>query len=64
MKVWVDAYRCRGYGNCIASAPGLLEWDEDLDQAYAIDEEVAAPLENDARAAARACPARAVVVGE
>lgn len=64
MRIWVDPYKCDGYGACVGSAPELLEWADDTDQAYALDEVVPAGMESDARAAARSCPARALFVGD
>ena len=64
MRIWIDPYKCDGYGACFGSAPDLLEFDDDTNQAYALDEEVPAGMESKARAAARSCPVKAVVVAD
>lgn len=64
MKIWIDSYRCVGHAACCEEAPDLLGWDDAANQAVASVEEVPSGQEARARAAAKACPERAVMVSE
>lgn len=64
MKVTIDHERCTGHGRCYALAPDVFE-DDDAGYGSVRDAE---PVDPDrmaaARAAALACPERAIVIDD
>jgi ferredoxin len=61
-KIIVDWDLCDGNGLCAVEAPAVFEMTDD-DDLIVLQEDVAAAEESHARAAARACPKRAIVLG-
>lgn len=61
MRISIDAELCHGHGRCYELAPGLIT-DDERSRGYVPTPEVPAELEDEARAAANACPERAVIV--
>jgi ferredoxin len=64
VKVAIDSGRCTGHGRCYDGAPTLFTDDE---RGYGVvigDGEVAPGDEDAARAVARACPERAVLLAQ
>ncbi len=61
MRISIDAQRCQGHGRCYELAPGLIT-DDERSRGCVTTPEVRAELEDEARAAANACPERAVVI--
>lgn len=64
MKIWVDNYKCAGHAACCDEAPELFDWDDEANQAVASADDVPKEMEAKARAAAKVCPERAVLVSE
>lgn len=62
MKITIDPIKCQGYGTCVDYCPELLELDEWGFAGVLDDGEVPERLEEHARAAARLCPEKAVVL--
>ncbi|MCW2621500.1 MAG: putative ferredoxin [Frankiales bacterium] len=63
MKISIDADKCQGHGRCYELAPNLVE-DDERSRGWVRTPEVPAGLEEEARAAASACPERAVLLAE
>ena len=63
MRVFVDAERCEGHGQCVAAAPELFGFDGD-GATVVLRDPVAADDEDAARAAVRRCPVAALRTGE
>jgi ferredoxin len=63
MKVRIDTSKCTGHAQCAANGPDLFDLDED-GYALALDGDVPAHLEGQARAGADACPERAIEIVE
>lgn len=63
MKVRIDKNLCSGHAQCAANAPDVFDLD-DLGYALALDGEVPAGKEEEARAGAAACPERAITIEE
>lgn len=63
MKIRIDEDRCEGHGRCFEMAPDLLD-EDDRGRGTVRDPDASVPaaLEEQARAAARVCPERAVVL--
>ncbi|MFC9978513.1 ferredoxin [Gordonia sp. NPDC127522] len=61
MDVTVDLDKCAGHARCFATSPELFDLDDD---GYARNAEITVPegAENQARAAAAACPERAIEI--
>jgi ferredoxin len=64
MRLWVDPYRCVGHLICCDEAPDLFEFDEERSLAVAGDEEIPPEMRNQAMAAVRMCPEKAIVTLE
>jgi ferredoxin len=62
MRISIDPERCEGHGRCWENAPRLVEDDEAGRGLVRGDGIVTPELEEQARAAVRACPERAVVL--
>lgn len=59
MRITVDLDRCVGGGQCVLSAPELFDQSDD-DGTAVLLRQPAAGEEDDARQAARVCPASAI----
>ena len=64
MKVSVDQAACVSSGQCVRSAGEVFDQNEDDGVVVLLDEQPAAGLAGKVRAAAAACPARAIQVEE
>jgi ferredoxin len=67
MRVRVDPDRCQGHTLCTIPAPQVFALDEDEGHAHVVEEFVAVvppELEQAVRAAASACPERAIEIFE
>ena len=62
MKVKVDQERCQGHTLCAMKAPQIFELDDIDGHSSATAEDVPAELEQQAIAAVRSCPERAISV--
>ncbi len=65
MKIRIEADLCEGHARCWETAPDLIE-DDDRGRGVIIDPgaDIPAELEEQARAAARVCPERAVILSD
>lgn len=63
MRISIDAQLCQGHGRCYEIAPELVE-DDDRSRGVVIQPEVPTELMDKARAAANACPERAVRISD
>jgi ferredoxin len=59
MKISIDPQRCQGHGRCYELAPALVT-DDERSRGVVITPDVPAEFEEQARAAANACPEHAV----
>jgi len=59
LKVYVDQDLCISCGLCIDTCPDVFSWNDD-GKAQAIDGEVPADVENEAREALENCPSEAI----
>jgi ferredoxin len=64
MRITIDPQRCEGHGRCWDNAPGLVEDDDAGRGVVRGDGIVPAQFEEQARAAARACPEQAVILND
>lgn len=64
MKVSVDQSVCREYANCIVEAPDAFDLDEESGKAVVLLIEPDASQVDEVRAAAAACPVRAITLHE
>ncbi|GGK74281.1 hypothetical protein GCM10012284_05340 [Mangrovihabitans endophyticus] len=60
--VRVDLTRCAGYGNCVDAAPEVFRMSATAEVAEVLRPEPGPDLADSALAAARACPAHAVLL--
>jgi ferredoxin len=65
MKIRIEEDRCEGHGRCWETVPDLIE-DDDRGRGVVSDptSEIPTKLEEQARAAARVCPERAVILSD
>lgn len=61
-KVRVDLELCQGYANCLIEGPALFDISDETDKAVVLNETPGEELRGQAEAAARGCPARAVLI--
>lgn len=61
-KVTFYPDKCQGYANCIIEAPEVFDFDEDENIAVLLQERPSDAVRAHADAAARGCPAHAIVV--
>jgi len=59
LKVYVDQDLCISCGLCIDTCPDVFSWNDD-GKAQAIDTEVPAEVESEAREALENCPSEAI----
>ena len=59
MKAYVDQDLCISCGLCVSTCEEVFHWNDD-DKAEAIDEEVAAGLEDSVKEAIDGCPTEAI----
>lgn len=64
MRVSVDQSVCREYANCIVEAPDVFDLDEESGKVVALVLEPDPSMSDEVRAAASACPVRAITVHE
>jgi ferredoxin len=62
-NVSVSLETCQGYANCLIEAPALFDLDEDTNKAVVVGgDEHDEQFRDQAEAAARGCPARAITI--
>lgn len=61
MRVTVDRTRCQGYGNCVSSAPGVFDLDDD-NLAVVLVEEPSEERRAEVEQAMKLCPVAAITV--
>ena len=64
MKIIVDASRCIAAGQCVLKAPTVFDQDQDEGTVILLTEIPARENQEDARLAARVCPAQAITIVE
>ncbi|HVQ94927.1 MAG TPA: ferredoxin [Mycobacteriales bacterium] len=64
MKVIIDPDKCCGYGECVATAPGLFEIGDDNRAHLLRDGELSGPDAELARDASYSCPVEAIDIAE
>lgn len=64
MKVSVDQSVCQAYANCIVEAPDVFDLDEENGKVVALLVEPDPDQYDQVRAAAAACPVRAITILE
>ncbi|MCY4394880.1 MAG: ferredoxin [Rhodospirillaceae bacterium] len=64
LKVIVDRERCVGSGECVFTAPGIFDQDDDDGIVMLLTDTPEEALWDAARRAARQCPAKAIMVEE
>ena len=64
MKLSIDPWRCQGHQMCIALAPELIGYDNELSHAVPLTEELAHTDVALARRAAGVCPEQAITISE
>jgi ferredoxin len=64
MKVSVDPTVCQAYANCIVEAPDVFDLDEENGKVVALVADTDPGQDELARAAALACPVRAITLHE
>ena len=64
MRVSVDQSICREYANCIIEAPDAFDLDEESGKVLALVTEPEPSQFDEIRAAAAACPVRAITLHE
>jgi ferredoxin len=64
MKILVDQRTCREYANCVIESPDVFDLDEVTGKVVALLDEPDAALHDEVRAAAAACPVRAITLEE
>jgi ferredoxin len=62
IRIAVDVAACQGYACCMMEAPALFDIDDETDKAVVLVAEAGDEATDRARAAERACPARAVSI--
>jgi ferredoxin len=62
MRLRVDSSLCQGHGNCYARFPALFSFDDE-GFGSAIDHDLDAAEEDQARIAVTGCPERAIAIG-
>jgi len=60
----VDPWRCQGHMQCVAAAPDLFDYDDELSHATPLTESVEGAALSLARRAAAACPEHAISLTE
>ena len=60
MRVQIDSEKCQGHGRCYDLAPEVFAPDDDGYVVLLVEGDVPAALEDQARAAVRNCPERAL----
>jgi ferredoxin len=63
VKISIDAIKCQGHGRCYELAPYLVK-DDERSRGVVMTEDVPKEFEDEARAAANACPERAVLLAD
>ncbi len=63
-NIKLDLELCQGYANCLIEAPSLFDIDEETDKAILLNSEPPDDLRQQAEAAQRGCPAKAIWVEE
>ena len=64
LKVIVDRERCVGSGECVFTAPGIFDQDDEDGIVMLLTDTPEEALWDAARRAARQCPAKAIMVEE
>jgi ferredoxin len=64
MKLFIDPWRCQGHQMCIAVAPDLICYDNELSHAVPLNPDLDASSVALARQAAAVCPEQAITVSE
>lgn len=62
LKVTLDLAACQGYACCMMESPTLFDLDEDAGKAILLDENPSDAQRGELESAARACPAKAIIV--
>jgi ferredoxin len=62
IAIKLDIASCQGYACCMMEAPNLFELDDDTSKAVLLHDQIDEAGLARARAAERACPARAITV--
>jgi ferredoxin len=64
VRIIVDASRCIAAGQCVLKAPTVFDQDQDEGTVILLTERPAPEHREDARVAARVCPAQAITIVE
>lgn len=64
MKITLFPEKCVGVGQCVLAAPRIFSQNDDDGQVFLLTQDIAEADHRDIRAAARLCPASAILIEE